>query len=486
MATVPRSDCSSCRSRGVAGLRQPGVERGVDRGVDAADEEARHAGDARGIAAARDERFETIDVRLGGPLVGVLREQQRDVDVDALRDQLAHRGDALRRARHLDHQVGAPDGGPQAPRVRKRALRVGCKQRRHLQAHVPVAPRRPVVHRAEHIGGLLDVAYGKRLVEHGGVDGRGARRLEDVGVVGAAGHGLLEDRGIRGDAAHAVLVHQALQFAAREQAAPDGVEPDGLSEQLQRTERILERGHLRQPPQVAALAGEPGVQERVHQLARQLAADHAAAEHEHVHVVVLDALVGGVGVVAQAGAYAGDAVGRHRGADAAAAQDDPAIGAMLAQRGAHRRGVIRVIDALAAVGADVQHLAVLARDERLDGFLQREAGVIRSDCYPHVQLSRPISRLAFATTFSGVNPNFFCSSPSGADAPNVSIPIATPASPTYRAHPSVDPCSTDTRAATDEGSTCSRYSGCSRQYRSNSSQEGMLTTRVRMPSASSR
>ena len=430
IATVPRSDCSSGRSRGSAGLRQAGVERGVDRGINAADEEARHTGDARGIAAARDERLETFDVRLGGALVDVLSEQQRDVNVDALRDQLAHRGDALRRAGHLDHQVGAADGGPQAPCVRKRALRVGCKERGHLQAHVPVAPRRPVVHRAEHIGGLLDIAYGKRLVEHGGVDGRSARRLEDVGVVGASGHGLLEDRRIGGDAPHAVLVDQVLQFAAREQAPSDGVEPDRLSEELEGTQGIFERGHLRQPLHVAGLAREPGVEKRFDELARQLVADHPAAEHEHVHVVVLDALVGGVGVVAQAGAYPGDAVGRHRGPDAAAAQDDSAIGAMLAHRGAHCPGVIGVIDALAVVGADVQHLSVLARYEHFDGFLQREAGVIRSDCYPHVQLSRPISRLAIATTFSGVNPNFFCNSPSGADAPNVSIPIATPASPT--------------------------------------------------------
>ena len=221
-----------------------------------------------------------------------------------------------------------------------------------------------------------------------------------------------------------------LQFAAREQAPSDGVEPDRLSEELEGTQGILERRDLRQPPQVAVLAREPGVQKRFHELARQLVADDPAAEHEHVHVVVLDALVGGVAVVAQARANPGDTVGRHRGPDAAAAQDDPAIGAILAHRGAHRRGVIRVIDAFITVGADVQHLSVLARYEHFDGFLQREACVIRSDCYPHVQLSRPIRRLAFATTFSGVNPNFFCNSPSGADAPNVSIPIVTPSSPT--------------------------------------------------------
>ena len=40
-------------------------------------------------------------------------------------------------------------------------------------------------------------------------------------------------------------------------------------------------------------------------------------------------------------------------------------------------------------------------------------------------------------------------------------------------------------AFTDSGKTCSRYSGCSRQYSSKISQDGMLTTRALMPSDSS-
>ena len=42
-------------------------------------------------------------------LVGVLREQQRHVDVDAFADQLLNGGNALRRRRNLDHQVVAAD-----------------------------------------------------------------------------------------------------------------------------------------------------------------------------------------------------------------------------------------------------------------------------------------------------------------------------------------------------------------------------------------
>src|SRR5262249_5866834 len=71
----------------------------------------------------------------------------------------------------------------------------------------------------------------------------------------------------------------------------------------------------------------------------------------------------------------------------------------------------------------------------------------------------PSRFLATATTRSGSKPNFFCSSLSGADAPNVFMPMTWPRGPTYRSQPSVEPCSTATRAVTSDGRTLSRYSG---------------------------
>ena len=51
-----------------------------------------------------------------------------------------------------------------------------------------------------------------------------------------------------------------------------------------------------------------------------------------------------------------------------------------------------------------------------------------------------------------------------------------------RSQPSVEACSTATRAFTEGGSTSSRYAW---DWRSKSSQQGMLTTRTLMPSACS-
>src|SRR5262249_6777771 len=67
-----------------------------------------------------------------------------------------------------------------------------------------------------------------------------------------------------------------------------------------------------------------------------------------------------------------------------------------------------------------------------------------------------VSRAA-ATTRSGVTPTFVWSAFSGADAPNVRMPITSPSDPTYAAQPNVDACSTATRAVIAGGRTLSRY-----------------------------
>jgi hypothetical protein len=61
---------------------------------------------------------------------------------------------------------------------------------------------------------------------------------------------------------------------------------------------------------------------------------------------------------------------------------------------------------------------------------------------------RPSSSLAAATTRSGSNPKCLWSSLSGAEAPNVFMPMIRPDVPTYRSHPRVEASSTAIRACT--------------------------------------
>ena len=67
-------------------------------------------------------------------------------------------------------------------------------------------------------------------------------------------------------------------------------------------------------------------------LERRLGPDDPGAERQDVHVVVLDALVGRVGVVADGGADAADLVRRDARADAGAADEDAALGLAVADR----------------------------------------------------------------------------------------------------------------------------------------------------------
>src|SRR4029453_6035531 len=94
----------------------------------------------------------------------------------------------------------------------------------------------------------------------------------------------------------------------------------------------------------------------------------------------------------------------------------------------------------------------------------------------------PRSSLTEVTMRSGSKPNFTWSAFRGAEAPKVCMPMTRPALPTYRSQPNVEACSMATRALTAGGKTLSPYSCV---WWSKISQEGIETTRARMPSASS-
>src|SRR6185436_6437896 len=108
--------------------------------------------------------------------------------------------------------------------------------------------------------------------------------------------------------------------------------------------RVLERRHLREPSQVTLFACELRVEERVYQLARERDADDTAAEDEDVHAIVLDPLMRRVRVVTQSRADSRNPVGGDRGAHAAPAQNDAALGSLLADGGADGFGAIGIVD----------------------------------------------------------------------------------------------------------------------------------------------
>jgi hypothetical protein len=195
-------------------------------------------------------------------------------------------------------------------------------------------------------------------------------------VIGASGDGLLEDCRIRSHPPQAVLVDQAAQLTAGDQAAADIVKPYRLPEDLERAQRIFQRGHLGEAAPMSRLTAEASVQECLNQLAGEFDTDDTTAEHQHVHVVVLNALMRRIGVVAQAGADPGNPVRGHRCANAAPAEQDAALGPVFAQRLTHGLCIVGIVHRIGAVSAQVKDVAMLRGQENLHRLLQRESGMI--------------------------------------------------------------------------------------------------------------
>src|SRR5437870_8246472 len=107
--------------------------------------------------------------------------------------------------------------------------------------------------------------------------------------------------------------------------------------------RLLHLLDLLQPTHVAFPAVEFGTQERADELGGQLRADYLRADAEDIHVVVLDALVRGVGVVAYGRADARELARRNRSAHARAADEDPAHGLAAANRLADFAVLVRIV-----------------------------------------------------------------------------------------------------------------------------------------------
>lgn len=114
--------------------------------------------------------------------------------------------------------------------------------------------------------------------------------------------------------------------------------------------------------------------------AGNLDTDDAGAEAEHVHIVVLDSLVRRVGIVAQAGAGSADLIGGDTGADAAAADNDAALG--LAGGYGSRNGeceVRIVVEGVISVRAEVADFVSVGGEELADFLLEFESAVVGAD-----------------------------------------------------------------------------------------------------------
>src|SRR5476649_349688 len=166
----------------------------VHRNVDTTYEET---GDTRyfaRVAACQDELLNPRQISFGNLFIDFLREQQCDIDINALADELLDRRQAGLCRRYLDHQVNATNRPPEPPRLNDRCLGAHREIRRDFEADITVPAFRRIVDGAQRIRRVPDIFHREPLVyRHDVTVVLSFEFLHGRIVISATGDGLFED-----------------------------------------------------------------------------------------------------------------------------------------------------------------------------------------------------------------------------------------------------------------------------------------------------
>ncbi len=226
----------------------------VHERVHARDEEAGHRRHRADGLIGLQPVLERLEVRVGHSLVLGQREQQRDVDVQAVLEALEDGRDPLPGARDLDEHVGAVDGREQPVRLGHRTTGVAGEVRRDLDADEAVLASAREVHGREHVARRAHVLDDQAIEDLRRLHALAGEREDGLVVLLAASDGLLEDRRIAGHPSQSVPVDHLLQPAALDERTVDVVEPGALTQTVELGEPAL-RGHGDHSPFVGAGPG---------------------------------------------------------------------------------------------------------------------------------------------------------------------------------------------------------------------------------------
>src|SRR5436309_5442235 len=129
----------------LTGSFDPVLEQFVDKNIHAADKEAGHRGNAMNVLAFCTALFQGLEIGLNYLAVVLEREDERDVDVDALGECLANSRNPRWCRRNLHHQVRAINRMPEAAYLCQGALGIVCQVGRYFDAHEPVLSVRTII-----------------------------------------------------------------------------------------------------------------------------------------------------------------------------------------------------------------------------------------------------------------------------------------------------------------------------------------------------
>ena len=169
-----------------------------------------------------------------------------------------------------------------------------------------------------------------------------------------------------------------------------GFYPAGPRLNVARPVGLIESGQLLDAALVPAALEVRG-EEHLERGHRRVGLREPLPEAGHVGVVVPAGDLGVRDVADDAAAHARHLVGRHADALPAPAHGDPSVDLAAGDRLPDQGAVVRVVDAVLAVGADVRHLVAVVEQPLPEGLLQQEARVVRADRDPH-EPSRDVAR----------------------------------------------------------------------------------------------
>lgn len=134
--------------------------------------------------------------------------------------------------------------------------------------------------------------------------------------------------------------------------------------------------HFFKTADVPGCAGKLSVEERPDQLNGKGWTHNARADAQRIGRVVFYRLMRGKGVVASGGADAPKLVGRDANAGAAAAEQNPAVGAFFGNGASHFFGIVGVIHGLGGVRAEIERFVAQFLDELQNCRFERKSSVV--------------------------------------------------------------------------------------------------------------
>ena len=146
---------------------------------------------------------------------------------------------------------------------------------------------------------------------------------------------------------------------------------------------FFEGADFRHAAGVPFLPREPRAEKRRHHVGGEVEADDPRPEGDDVGVVVLHGLVCRVGVVGLGAANPDDLVGGDRGPGTRSTHDDAPVGLPGNHGLAHRRGVVRVVDGIFVVRAEIGDRVSRSRHHPGEVFLHPVPGVVGGDGDAH-------------------------------------------------------------------------------------------------------